>query len=70
MVTPHQSASLGALADEYLRAHGYTPPAIDIIVSTAKSSASADVFVDALTAHGFAQTEANFLWDIIDHESE
>ena len=70
MLTSHQSPSLGVLADEYLRAHGYTPPAISIIVSIAKSSASVEVFIDALTVHGFAQTEASFLWDIIDHEAE
>jgi hypothetical protein len=70
ILTPHQSASLGVLADDYLRSHGYTPPAIDEIVSIANSSASVDAFVDALTVHGFARTEANFLWDIIDHELE
>jgi len=66
----NQLPSLGVLADEYLRAHGYTPPAIDVIVVTAKSSESVEVFVDALTMHGFAQTEAKFLWDIIDHEAD
>lgn len=70
MLTSHQLPSLGVLADEYLRAHGYTPPAIDVIVVTAKSSESVEVFVDALTMHGFAQTEAKFLWDIIDHEAD
>ena len=70
MLTSHQSPSLGVLADEYLRAHGYTPPAIGVIVSIAKSSESVEVFTDALTVHGFAQTEASFLWDIIDHEAE
>jgi hypothetical protein len=70
MPTSHQSASLGVLADDYLHAHGYTPPAIDFIVSTAKSSAFAEDFIDVLTMHGFARMEARFLWDIIDLESE
>ena len=67
MLTSSQSASLGVLADDYLHAHGYT---LSAIVSTAKSSASVEEFVDVLTVHGFAQMEANFLWDIIEHESE
>jgi hypothetical protein len=70
MPTSHQSESLGALADDYLRAHGYTPTAIDDIVSTAKSSASVEEFLDLLTVHGFARTEAKFLWDIIDLETQ
>ena len=70
MLTSFQSASLGVLADDYLLAHGYTLSAINVIVSTAKSSASVEEFVDVLTVHGFAQTEAKFLWDIIEHESE
>ena len=69
-LTSSQSASLGVLADDYLLAHGYTLSAINVIVSTAKSSASVEEFVDVLTVHGFAQTEAKFLWDIIEHESE
>ena len=70
MLASYQSPSLGVLANEYLRAHGYTPPAIDAIVSTAKSSKSVEIFTNALTVHGFAQMEASFLWDIIDHEAE
>lgn len=70
MPTSHQSASLGNLADDYLHAHGYTPAAIDFIVSIIKSSVSLEEFIDVLTMHGFARTEARFLWDIIDLESE
>lgn len=70
MPRSHQSASLGNLADDYLLAHGYTTPAIDFIVSTVKSSVSVEEFIDVLTMHGFARTEAKFLWDIIDLESE
>ena len=70
MPTSHQSASLGVLADDYLHAHGYTPPAIGFIVSTAMSSASVEDFIDALTMHDFARMEARFLWDIINLESE
>ena len=70
MPTSHQSASLGVLADNYLHAHGYTLPAIDFIVSTVKSSASVEEFIDVLTMHGFARMEAKFLWDLINIESE
>jgi hypothetical protein len=70
MPTSHQSASLGNLADDYLHAHGYTPPTIDFIVSTTKSSESVQEFIEVLTMHGFPRTEARFLWDIIDLESE
>lgn len=70
MPTSHRSASLGALADNYLHAHGYTPSAIDFIVSTVKSSASVEEFIDVLTMHGFPRMEAKFLWDLIDIESE
>ena len=70
MPTSHESESLGVLADDYLRAHGYTSTAIGTIASTAKSFASVEAFIDVLTVHGFACTEAKFLWDIIDHEQE
>jgi hypothetical protein len=68
MPRSHQSGSIGILANNYLHAHRYTPPAIDFIVSTAKSSASVEDFIDVLTMHGFAQMEAKFLWDIIDYD--
>ena len=70
MPTSCQSASLGNLADDYLHAHGYTLPAIDFIVTTTQSSASVEDFIDVLTMHGFARTEAKFLWHIIDFESK
>ena len=70
MPTSHQSPSLGNLADDYLHAHGYTPATIDFIVSIIKSSVSVDEFIEVLTMHGLARTEARFLWDIIDLESE
>jgi hypothetical protein len=63
---PHESASLGALANNYLRAHGYTQRAINTITSTARSSPSAEGFVDSLVACGLAQTEAIFLREIIE----
>ena len=66
--TPQQSTPLGILADDYLRAHGYTSDAIESVTSIACSSSSLEGFMDTLTALGFARTEAEFLWNIIDHE--
>ena len=63
---PHKSASLGPLADDYLLAHGYTQSAIDTIATTAMSSPSEEDFIDFLVSSSLAQTEAAFLWDIIE----
>jgi hypothetical protein len=58
---PQESASLGALANDYLLAHGYTQPAINFIASTSILSPSAEGFVDSLVQYGLARTEAKFL---------
>lgn len=67
---PQESASLGVLAENYLQAHGYTQSAINSIASTARSSPSAEGFVDSLIAYGLTRTEAKFLWDIIEWKTE
>ena len=61
------SESLGERADRYLLAHGYTHPAITTITLAAHSSSSHTEFAEALAVQGVPWTEAEWLWDIIDH---
>ena len=67
MASCSKAASLGCLAESYLVSHGYTRETIQAITTAAHTSTSASAFAEVLSAHGYPRMEAEWLWDIIDH---
>lgn len=64
-----EAASLGSLAESYLISHGYTRETVQTITTAAHTSASASAFAEVLSAHGYPRMEAEWLWDIIEHDT-
>jgi hypothetical protein len=56
---------LGVHADTFLSAYGYQTSAKWQIHDAHKDAESVDEFVDILMAEGMAQTEAEWMWNII-----
>ncbi|KAH9951709.1 hypothetical protein B0H21DRAFT_818146 [Amylocystis lapponica] len=59
--------TLGAIADHYLRAHGYVVDSRLLILQACYWSDSVESFVETLAPNGFVVAEMEFLWSIIDH---
>jgi hypothetical protein len=57
--------SLGSHADEFLKAFGFQTSAKRQIFNAYKDSQTVDDFVDLLMDEGMAQTEAEWLWRIV-----
>ena len=56
---------LGQQATEYLRAHGYTPAAVDFIVRMRQGASSASQFMLPLATRGMAYQEATYLYGLM-----
>jgi elongation factor P hydroxylase len=62
--------SLGAKANKYLAAHGYTISAMHHIDHAYTSSRSLQDFIGYLHPRGMAWTEVTYLWELIQDDVE
>lgn len=61
---------LGVYAERYLKAHGYRPVVWWHVIQAFKESCSSTDFVGYLTTRGFAETEAEYLYELITWSGE